>query len=58
MTNDLDKNITVFGRVLTGMAHFHQLARTPKGDSEFNPITDLQVLERSLITLITIKLIR
>ncbi|QBJ63301.1 peptidylprolyl isomerase [Pseudoalteromonas sp. DL-6] len=40
----LDKNITVFGRVLTGMAHFHQLARTPKGGSEFNPITDLQVL--------------
>ncbi|MFP3454318.1 peptidylprolyl isomerase, partial [Bacillus sp. SIMBA_154] len=40
----LDKNITVFGRVLTGMAHFHQLARTPEGGSEFNPITDLQVL--------------
>ena len=40
----LDKNITVFGRVLTGMAHFHQLARTPKSGSEFNPITDLQVL--------------
>jgi peptidylprolyl isomerase len=26
------------------MAHFHQLVRTPKGGSEFNPITDLQVL--------------
>ncbi|WP_213607764.1 peptidylprolyl isomerase [Pseudoalteromonas sp.] len=40
----LDKNITVFGRVLTGMAHFHQLARTPTENTEFNPITDLQVL--------------
>ena len=40
----LDKNITVFGRVLKGMAHFHQLARTPTENTEFNPITDLQVL--------------
>lgn len=40
----LDKNITVFGRVLKGMEHFHRLARTPSEGSAFNPITDIQVL--------------
>jgi cyclophilin family peptidyl-prolyl cis-trans isomerase len=40
----LDKNITVFGRVLEGMQHFNRLQRTPTKGMPFNPITDLQVL--------------
>ncbi|MFK3860470.1 peptidylprolyl isomerase [Pseudoalteromonas rhizosphaerae] len=40
----LDRNITVFGRVLEGMAHFNLLSRTETAGEKFNPITDLQVL--------------
>ncbi|GEB70758.1 cyclophilin [Pseudoalteromonas carrageenovora] len=40
----LDKNITVFGRVLEGMEHFNRLQRTPTDGVAFNPITNLQVL--------------
>jgi peptidylprolyl isomerase len=40
----LDKNITVFGRVLEGIAHFNRLAREPSSNNIFNPITDIQVL--------------
>ncbi len=40
----LDRNITVFGRVLEGMEHFNRLSRTNTKNTVFNPITDLQVL--------------
>lgn len=40
----LDKNITVFGRVLEGMEHFNRLQRTPTDGVAFNPITNVQVL--------------
>lgn len=40
----LDRNITVFGRVLEGMEHFNQLMRKPIEGAVFNPITDMQVL--------------
>ena len=40
----LDRNITVFGRVLEGMEHFNRLSRSAKQGDAFNPITDLQVL--------------
>ena len=41
----LDKNTTVFGRVLEGIEHVNRLERTARNDKEFNPITDIQVLE-------------
>ncbi|MBQ4800670.1 peptidylprolyl isomerase [Pseudoalteromonas sp. MMG006] len=40
----LDKNITVFGRVLEGMEHFNRLQRIPTDGIAFNPITNVQVL--------------
>ncbi|MEH6395553.1 peptidylprolyl isomerase [Pseudoalteromonas sp.] len=40
----LDRNITVFGRVLEGMEHFNRLSRASIKNTAFNPITDLQVL--------------
>lgn len=40
----LDKNITVFGRVLEGMEHFNRLQRKPTDGVAFNPITNVQVL--------------
>ncbi|WP_372761823.1 peptidylprolyl isomerase [Pseudoalteromonas sp.] len=40
----LDKNISVFGRVLAGMEHFNRLQRTSSPGEAFNPITDMQVL--------------
>lgn len=40
----LDRNTTVFGRVLEGMEHFNLLSRTPTKGEVFNPITDMQVL--------------
>ncbi|WP_209328632.1 peptidylprolyl isomerase [Pseudoalteromonas sp. PA2MD11] len=40
----LDRNITVFGRVLEGMEHFNLLQRTATEGQTFNPITDMQVL--------------
>lgn len=40
----LDKNITVFGRVLEGMEHFNRLQRTPIANQAFNPISNIQVL--------------
>lgn len=40
----LDKNITVFGRVLEGIEHFNRLARTPIEGKAFNLITNIQVL--------------
>ncbi|WP_105257830.1 peptidylprolyl isomerase [Pseudoalteromonas sp. T1lg88] len=38
----LDKNITVFGRVLSGMEHLQQLQRPDSKKMPFNPIQDLQ----------------
>lgn len=40
----LDKNITVFGRVLEGMQHFNRLQRKPVPNTPFNPITNIEVL--------------
>ena len=40
----LDRNITVFGRVLEGMEHFNLLQRKATEGQAFNPITDMQVL--------------
>lgn len=40
----LDRNITVFGRVLEGMEHFNRLSRTPIEGELFNPIADIHVL--------------
>ena len=40
----LDRNITVFGRVLEGMEHFNLLQRKATEGQPFNPITDMQVL--------------
>ncbi|MGS0535299.1 peptidylprolyl isomerase [Pseudoalteromonas sp. SaAl2] len=40
----LDRNITVFGRVLEGMQHFNRLNRQANDKEPFNPITDIQVL--------------
>jgi len=40
----LDKNITVFGRVLEGMEHFNRLQRLPTEGLAFNPITNIEVL--------------
>lgn len=40
----LDRNITVFGRVLEGIEHFNLLARHPENNEVFNPITDVQLL--------------
>jgi len=40
----LDRNITVFGRVLEGMEHFNRLDRRPSGNQPFNPIANVQVL--------------
>ncbi|WP_200890377.1 peptidylprolyl isomerase [Pseudoalteromonas luteoviolacea] len=40
----LDRNITVFGRVLEGMQHVQQLQRTAVEDRPFNPITGVNVL--------------
>lgn len=40
----LDRNITVFGRVLEGMEYFNRLDRLPTNGKTFNPITDVQVL--------------
>ncbi|KTF17900.1 peptidylprolyl isomerase [Pseudoalteromonas sp. H105] len=40
----LDRNITVFGRVLEGMEHFNRLDRRPSGNEPFNPIKDVKVL--------------
>lgn len=41
----LDKNITVFGRVLEGIEHVNRLDRTARNDEVFNLITDIQVLK-------------
>ncbi|KZN32691.1 hypothetical protein N474_24880 [Pseudoalteromonas luteoviolacea CPMOR-2] len=40
----LDRNITVFGRVLEGMEHVLQLQRTPTEGRVFNPIASVDVL--------------
>ncbi|MGB0842192.1 MAG: peptidylprolyl isomerase, partial [Pseudoalteromonas shioyasakiensis] len=40
----LDRNITVFGRVLEGMEHFNLLQRKATEGQPFNLITDMQVL--------------
>ena len=40
----LDRNITVFGRVLEGMEHFNLLQRKATEGQTFNPITDMQLL--------------
>lgn len=40
----LDKNITVFGRVLEGMEHFNRLKRVATANEVFNPIADIHVL--------------
>ncbi len=40
----LDKNITVFGRVIEGMEHFNRLQRQPVANTPFNPITNIEVL--------------
>ncbi|WP_404340459.1 peptidylprolyl isomerase [Pseudoalteromonas mariniglutinosa] len=40
----LDRNVTVFGRVLEGMEHFYRLRRHAVAGEQFNPITDIQVL--------------
>lgn len=40
----LDRNITVFGRVLEGMQHFNRLNRQANEKELFNSITDMQVL--------------
>ena len=42
----LDKNISVFGRVLAGMAHIQQLQRSPKPGQPFNPIVDIQFADQ------------
>lgn len=39
----LDQNITLFGRVLSGMEHLQQLSRQPTKGQVFNPITNLQL---------------
>ncbi|MCF2860327.1 peptidylprolyl isomerase [Pseudoalteromonas sp. SMS1] len=41
----LDRNITVFGRVLEGMEHVQQLQRTPSEARPFNPILRVDVLK-------------
>ncbi len=40
----LDRNITVFGRVIEGMEHFHRLNRKKRDDAVFNPISSIDVL--------------
>ncbi len=40
----LDKNTTVFGRVLEGMEHAQRLLRTPVNGQPFNPISQVRVL--------------
>lgn len=40
----LDRNITVFGRLLEGIEHFNLLARRADNNEAFNPITDVQLL--------------
>lgn len=40
----LDRNITVFGRVLEGMEYINRLERRPKEGVPFNPIKNIQVL--------------
>ena len=40
----LDKNTTVFGRVLEGMEHAQRLLRTPVEGQPFNPISQVRVL--------------
>ncbi|MFC3032201.1 peptidylprolyl isomerase [Pseudoalteromonas fenneropenaei] len=40
----LDRNITVFGRVLEGMEHIQKLDRTAKAGQAFNVIKDMVVL--------------
>ncbi|RJE73784.1 cyclophilin [Pseudoalteromonas sp. MSK9-3] len=40
----LDRNITVFGRVLHGMEHVNRLMRTPRPDEDFNVITHARIL--------------
>lgn len=40
----LDRNITVYGRVISGLEHFLQLSREPKKEgTPFNPIKSIQV---------------
>ncbi|KZN35847.1 hypothetical protein N483_23470 [Pseudoalteromonas luteoviolacea NCIMB 1944] len=40
----LDRNITVFGRVLEGMQHVQKLQREPENGRPFNPIKGVEVL--------------
>ena len=40
----LDRNVTVFGRLLEGIEHFNLLARRADNNEAFNPITDVQLL--------------
>lgn len=40
----LDRNITVFGRVLEGMEHVQKLQRTPEEGKPYNPIIGVHVL--------------
>lgn len=40
----LDRNITVFGRVLDGMEHVYRLMRKPEPGKVFNPILGVRVL--------------
>ncbi|MBD1584112.1 peptidylprolyl isomerase [Pseudoalteromonas sp. S16_S37] len=40
----LDKNATVFGRVLSGMEHIQRLKRQANGTAPFNPIESISVL--------------
>ncbi|AOT10291.1 peptidylprolyl isomerase [Pseudoalteromonas luteoviolacea] len=40
----LDRNITVFGRVLEGMQHVQQLQRTPVEGKPYNPIKRVDIL--------------
>ncbi|WP_105190336.1 peptidylprolyl isomerase [Pseudoalteromonas sp. T1lg48] len=42
----LDKNITVFGRVLAGMEHLQRLQRPGSKQTPFNPIIDLQFADQ------------
>ncbi|WP_105255116.1 peptidylprolyl isomerase [Pseudoalteromonas sp. T1lg75] len=42
----LDKNITVFGRVLSGMEHLQRLQRPGSTQTPFNPILDLQFADQ------------
>ncbi|MFY8272695.1 peptidylprolyl isomerase [Pseudoalteromonas sp. SSDWG2] len=39
----LDRNITVFGRVIAGMEHLQKLQRPGDANTPFNPITDMRL---------------